>query len=236
MFRFLRTLGGVALWIGAGLGVLAGLVWLATAAGLIQPLIVISGSMEPTIDTGDLLIATKADTAELEVGDVVSLHSDLTHRLVTHRIVSITPLDGDRWEIEMKGDANPSGDVAPYVVGDQVWKPGPQLPGVGYTVSTLMQRGFVVPAMIALGALLGLSLLKDDDAEDHDEPADRDDSGDGNVDGAPSDAHIAGDQLIHDRLDDRACDDTTFVDDAFIDDATVTAPWPPPKVLETASP
>ena len=197
--------------------------------------------MEPTIDTGDLLIATKADTAELEVGDVVSLHSDLTHRLVTHRIVSITPLDGDRWEIEMKGDANPSGDVAPYVVGDQVWKPGPQLPGVGHTVSTLMQRGFVVPAMIALGALLGLSLLKDDDAEDHDEPADRDDAENGNVDGGPSDAHTADDQLIddrliHDRIDDRACDDTTFVDDAFVDDATVAAPWPPPKVLETASP
>ena len=224
MFRFLRTLGGVALWIGAGLGVLAGLVWLATAAGLIQPLIVISGSMEPTIDTGDLLIATKADTARLEIGDVVSLHSDLTHRLVTHRIVSITPLDGDRWEIEMKGDANPSADVAPYVVGDQVWKPGPQLPGVGYTVSTLMQRDFVVPAMIALGALLGLSLLRDDDAPD------RNNAQDGTVDGGPGDPRSADDQPIHDRLDDRACDDTAF------DDATAAAPWPPPRVLETASP
>ncbi|MGA7759849.1 MAG: hypothetical protein WCA57_18565, partial [Ilumatobacteraceae bacterium] len=153
---------------------------------------------------------------------VVSLHSDLTHRLVTHRIVSITPLDGDRWEIEMKGDANPSGDVAPYVVGDQVWKPGPQLPGVGHTVSTLMQRGFVVPAMIALGALLGLSLLKDDDADDRDEPADpdkpadRDDSGDGRAGGGPSVAHTA--------------------DHGLVDDATVAAPWPPPRILETASP
>ena len=172
MFRILRTLGGAALWIGAGLGVIAGIFWLATAAGLVQPLIVISGSMEPTIDTGDLLIATRADTSRLEVGDIVSLPSDLTHRLVTHRIVSITPLAGDRWTIEMKGDANPSGDIAPYVAGDQVWKPGPRLPGVGYVVSTLMSRGFVVPALFALVALLGFSLLSDDEPDEPDDEPD----------------------------------------------------------------
>jgi len=206
MFRFLRTLGGVALWIGAGLGVIAGIFWLTTAAGLVQPLIVISGSMEPTIATGDLLIATRADTSRLEVGDIVSLHSDLTHKLVTHRIVSITPLDGDRWEIEMKGDANTSGDVVAYEVGDRVWKPGPRLPGVGYAVSTLMQREFVVPALFALVALLGLSLLRDDDAGG-DDPATRDD----------------------DDLDD---DHDGRLPPG---DGTFAAPWPPPKVLETAS-
>jgi len=175
MFRVLRFLGSAALWFGAVLGVLAGAVWLATTAGVIQPLIVISGSMEPAIETGDLLIATKADTADLEVGDVVSLPSDLTQKLVTHRIVAITALDANRWEIEMKGDANPTVDIAPYVVGDQVWKPGPHIPGVGYTVSTLMRPGFVMPAMLALVALLGFSLLsEDEDDDDDDDPVGHD--------------------------------------------------------------
>ena len=208
MFRLLRTLGGAALWIGAGLGVLAGVFWLATATGFVQPLIVISGSMEPAIDTGDLLIATRVDTDQLDVGDIVSLHSDLTDKLVTHRIVSITPLDGNQWQIEMQGDANPNVDIAPYVVGEQVWKPGPQLPGVGYTISTLMQRGFVLPALLALGALLGLSLLGDDDDSADDDLADDDDP-------------------LHDNDAQAVCRHSS--------EDPLAASWPAPSIRETAS-
>jgi signal peptidase len=217
MFRFLRRLGGAALWIGAGLGVIAGTVWLATAAGLIQPLIVISGSMEPAIGTGDLLIATKVDTDDLMVGDIVSLPSDLTSKLVTHRIVSIEPIGNDRWQIEMRGDANTTNDIAPYIVGDEVWKPGPRLPGVGYTVSTLMQRGVVVPALLALLALLGLSLIDGDDDDDENHGDHHGNSG-GNHGG--------------DRSNDRFVGSTPSGDDTL---ATITAPWPPPRILETAS-
>jgi signal peptidase len=220
MFRLLRSLGGAALWIGAALGVIAGLFWLASAAGLVQPLIVVSGSMEPSISTGDLLIATRADTATLEVGDVVSLTSELTNKLVTHRIISITPLDDERWEIEMKGDANPSEDAAAYVVGDQVWKPGPQLPGVGYTLSTLMRREFVLPALFALAALLGLSLL---DPDDDKEEAGRDGDGSGKGDDS-------------DQSDEANADHPDDADAAHTDDDALAALWPPPRTLETASP
>lgn len=215
MFRFLRRLGGAALWIGAGLGVIAGTVWLATAVGLIQPLIVISGSMEPAIDTGDLIIATRVDTDDLTVGDIVSLPSDLTHKLVTHRIVSIESIGDGRWQIEMRGDANATKDIAPYIVGDEVWKPGPRLPGVGYTVSTLMQRGVVVPALFALLALLGLSLIdgEDDDDENH---------GDHHGNSRRSD-------------DDRIVGPTPSSDDTLAPVGPVAVPWPPPRILETAS-
>ncbi|NUJ50352.1 S26 family signal peptidase, partial [Escherichia coli] len=71
--RIIRLLGNIALWLGALLGVAAGSLYLAGALGWAQPLIVISGSMEPGIHTGDLLVATKATSADLEVGDVVSL-------------------------------------------------------------------------------------------------------------------------------------------------------------------
>ena len=182
--------------------------------GLIQPLIVVSGSMEPAIGTGDLLIATRVDTADLTVGDIVSLPSDLTHKLVTHRIISIEPIGNDRWQIEMRGDANTTKDIAPYIVGDEVWKPGPQLPGVGYTVSTLMQRGVVVPALFALLALLGLSLIDGDDDETRGDYHGNSD-GDGNSD---DDDRIAGRGLSGDH---------TL--------AALVAPWPPPRILEIAS-
>ena len=69
--RIIRFLGNVALWLGAVLGVVAGGVWVAGQFGVLRPLIVISGSMEPGIGTGDLLIARNLSTADVEVGDVV---------------------------------------------------------------------------------------------------------------------------------------------------------------------
>ena len=71
MMQFIRRLADLALWLLAVVGVVCALVWGATALGHIKPLIVISGSMEPGIPTGDLLIDVPVETASLEVGDVV---------------------------------------------------------------------------------------------------------------------------------------------------------------------
>lgn len=67
----LRRIAMIALWALAAVGIACGLVWGATAAGIIKPLIVISGSMEPGIMTGDLLVATKASAADLSVGSTL---------------------------------------------------------------------------------------------------------------------------------------------------------------------
>ena len=90
----LRRLALGALWALAAVGIACGMVWAATTAGIIKPLVVISGSMEPGIMTGDLLVATKVPAASVHVGDVVSLHGELTGDLVTHRVEKIQP-DGE---------------------------------------------------------------------------------------------------------------------------------------------
>ena len=198
--KVIRLIGNIALWIGALLGVAAGAVFIANKMEIINPLIVISGSMEPGIQTGDLLIDTKVRTADLEIGDVVSLPSDLTHKLVSHRIVQIERADdgpaGTGWKIYMKGDANKFEDIAPYYVGDEVWTPTVQLPHMGFVVSKMMNPGFSLPIVLALVALLGFSLLSEEPASDTDEDEnedddtdDPDDLPDGDPDLAP--AHLA---------------------------------------------
>jgi signal peptidase len=170
--RIIRILGSVALWIGALLGVAAGGVWVAGQLGYIQPMVVISGSMEPGIMTGDLLIGRFTPTADIDVGDVVSVPSELTGKLVTHRVTSIAPLDADRaeqlsvdlsggprWELRMKGDANADGDLEPYFPRDQVLTPLAQIPQGGKVVSKVMEPAVAMPILLALLALLGLSLL-----------------------------------------------------------------------------
>lgn len=159
MIALLRRIGNVVLWIVAALGVACALIWGATAMGLIKPLIVISGSMEPGIMTGDLLIATPRDTATAEVGQVTSIYSDVTGNIVTHRIVGIEASGDQQWSIRMQGDANDSEDGAPYIVGDTVWQPAMQLPGVGYAIVTLTKPSVALPLAITLVAFLGIALL-----------------------------------------------------------------------------
>ncbi|MBR1724610.1 MAG: signal peptidase I, partial [Ruminococcus sp.] len=67
-------------------------------------LMVVTGSMEPSIRTGDFIVIESVDTSKLEVGDVISFYSeqsDIKGMLVTHRITEVTD-DG----FITKGDAN----------------------------------------------------------------------------------------------------------------------------------
>ena len=160
--RAIRTAGNVLLSVLAVLGVASVLVWGATSLGLIRPLIVISGSMEPGIMTGDLVIARPYDTARVAAGEVASLHSDVTGKTVTHRIVSIEAVGDGSYLATMKGDANPSQDSEPYSVGPRTWQPALQLPGVGRAIVTLTKPTVAIPLAVTLLAFLGLSLLPDE--------------------------------------------------------------------------
>jgi signal peptidase I len=156
--RLIRLLGNIALWLSALLGLMAGGVWTATQAGLVQPLIVISGSMQPEIRTGDLLIGRSMPTSDIEVGDVVSVQSAMTGTLVTHRVVAISA-GADGWTVRMKGDDNQDEDLETYVVDDQVLTPWVRVPSGGKVVSKLMEPAVAVPVLVSLLALLGVSLL-----------------------------------------------------------------------------
>ena len=157
--RALRFVGNAVLWLVAALGLVSVLVWGATQLGYIKPLVVISGSMEPKVMTGDLLVDVPHPTAGVEVGQVTSIYSDVTHNIVSHRVVGIEPTGDGHWSIHMKGDANTSQDGGTYVVGDHVWQPAVQIHGGGYVLTTITQRSVALPVGFALLCLLALSLL-----------------------------------------------------------------------------
>lgn len=155
----LRSIAMGILWVLAGLGVVCGVVWGLTAAGLIKPLVVISGSMEPEIMTGDLLVDTRVPASSLEVGDVVSLDSELTSNLVTHRIQNIVASGDGAYTITMKGDANEFGDALDYTVTGDVWMPLMQVPAVGTAITRMTTPGVAVPLLVGLAGLAGLVWL-----------------------------------------------------------------------------
>ena len=75
-----------------------------------SPLIVLSGSMETEIYTGDLIIVKKVEISSLKQGDVIAFYTDDTKKtVITHRIVEIANKNGNIKFIT-KGDNNNTKD------------------------------------------------------------------------------------------------------------------------------
>ena len=73
-----------------------------------KPMIVLSGSMETAIYTGDLVFVKIVDTDKLNVGDVIAFRNEVD-TVTTHRIINIVDKNGKRY-FETKGDNNNTKD------------------------------------------------------------------------------------------------------------------------------
>ena len=71
-----------------------------------KSLTVMSGSMEPTIGTGDVVVAQQILPIDARVGDIVTFRDPMEHdRLITHRVREIHVLQ-NKVLFVTKGDAN----------------------------------------------------------------------------------------------------------------------------------
>ncbi len=73
-----------------------------------KPMIVLSGSMETSIHTGDLVFVKMVDTTTLKKNDVIAFRNE-ADTVTTHRIVDIVFEDGKQF-FQTKGDANNAND------------------------------------------------------------------------------------------------------------------------------
>ncbi len=69
-----------------------------------KPMIVLSGSMETYIYTGDLVFVKMVDTDTLKVNDIIAFRNE-TNTVTTHRIIEIVMENGERF-FRTKGDNN----------------------------------------------------------------------------------------------------------------------------------
>ena len=105
----------------------------------IKPYVVISGSMEPTIETGSVcFINTKVDYNEIRENDIIAFNMNGT--LVTHRVVDISS-EG----LETRGDANNISDGDKVTSANYFGKNIYSIPKVGYTVKAIQStKGKVI--------------------------------------------------------------------------------------------
>ena len=126
----------------------------ASLAGY-TPMSVLSDSMSPTFNRGDLIIIKKCganDINALQVGDIICFHTIIENEyaLNTHRIVEVISENGNSRFIT-KGDNNAIQDQRNVVFGDIVGKYVGRLPYVGHVMQFLASSvGFLVVIVLPL--------------------------------------------------------------------------------------
>ena len=114
---------------------------------------VTSGSMEPEIPVGGIVVVRKAKPESLKVGDVISFYSndiDISGKVNTHRIIEIKQSESGEKIFRTKGDANEYADTAAVFEIDLVGKMILNLGSVGGSVFDVLRNPTIILIFIVL--------------------------------------------------------------------------------------
>lgn len=127
------------------------------------PLIVLTDSMYPLIESGDLILCRTAQPEQIRVGDVIAFFDPAGNgsTIVTHRVLEVTEQNGQiAWKT--KGDNNNTEDRLP-VPGDSLVAvyEGTRIAGAG-NVALFMQTvpGLIVCVVCPIVLLVGYDMLR----------------------------------------------------------------------------
>ncbi len=123
---------------------------------------IVSGSMSPVYNAGDVLVIKKVSADDIKVGDVISFIStdpNIKGSINTHRVVDITSDKENGIIFTTKGDANKTNDEYPVYQENLVGKVVLKNTLFSKLFSVLRsQWGFFCIIMLPLLAVLGISV------------------------------------------------------------------------------
>ena len=174
-----RTLlAGTTRWFVRGLVVVAALAFAVLAVGPhvlgYRTMTMLTGSMSPQIDPGDVVISTPLDVQDVAEGMVISYHIPIDdHRVVTHRVVSVEHGADGTVTVQTKGDANTAVDPWKATLqGDTAYQVRAVIPELGHVIQFLrtpvVSKALVygAPALLAGWLILTIWRPAEDDEED----------------------------------------------------------------------
>ena len=112
-----------------------------------------SGSMEPEIPVGGIVIVHKQKPSSLKVGDIISFYSNdmtISGEINTHRIVEIKDSDSGEKIFRTKGDANDAVDTAAVFEVDIIGKVILNVGTVGGSVLGVLRNPKIIFIFIVL--------------------------------------------------------------------------------------
>jgi signal peptidase len=118
---------------------------------------IVSGSMEPDIPVGSIVIDRITDAKALKIGDVISFYnkSSGSSIVVTHRIDDIYKQSNGQIVFTTKGDANKTSDSNSVTAENIIGRVGIHIPYVGYAINFVTTKAglfitVIGPLMILL--------------------------------------------------------------------------------------
>jgi signal peptidase len=146
---------------------LAAIVFLFLAVGPrvlgYQTSTMLTGSMSPGINPGDVVVSVPVPVDQLRAGDVITYSIPVDdHRVETHRILDVTSAGGVA-TVQTKGDANSAADPWKAVLsGDHVYRHKATVPHLGSVIRALREpviRNVMLygaPAVLVGGVLVSI--------------------------------------------------------------------------------
>jgi signal peptidase len=115
---------------------------------------VLSGSMEPAIPTGSILVSRTVASDSINVGDIITFSGSGKGRFITHRVTAIERTNGIVFTT--KGDANNAEDPYPVPAENVVGKVLVHIPFLGFLFSFVktpfgMILTLVLPGLFIIG-------------------------------------------------------------------------------------
>jgi signal peptidase len=99
----------------------------------------LTGSMAPAIDTGDIVVTTPLAVDDVTPGMIISYHIPIgDHRVVTHRVLSVDHAADGTVTVQTQGDANDHPDPWTAVLqGDTAYQVQAVIPEAGHLITAL---------------------------------------------------------------------------------------------------
>jgi signal peptidase I len=142
----------IASWIAWGFVIgLVAAVTVPVAFGL-HPMTVLTGSMRPTIQPGDMVVDQSISPSQIRVGDIVTFRDPHGTRTITHRVREVSISEGQA-RVTTRGDANDTVEKWQVPLTGTVGRVVYQVPKIGYPVTWSHTRNGRL-AMVSIPALL----------------------------------------------------------------------------------
>lgn len=119
--------------------------------------VVLTGSMQPDIKPGDLIIIKSIDPGDVKVGDVITFKNNNIDSVTTHRVKNIVN-DNDNLKFVTQGDANNIEDKEPVkseLVQGKLMK---TIPKVGKTVD-YMKKNLLAIIVAIITVFIAITII-----------------------------------------------------------------------------
>ena len=122
-----------------------------------SPMSVLSGSMSPMLEPGDMIIIKKPPIEEIEIGEVITYRVG-ADTFVTHRVVDIITTD-NQIKFQTQGDANNTIDQTLIEPENMVGSFVLRIPNGGYIASFIRSPlGIILSILLPIALLIGSEL------------------------------------------------------------------------------